>query len=189
MKVSRQQAADNRQRIVALAARRFREHGLDGIGVAELMKQAGLTHGGFYGQFASRQALVEEATALAVDETLQSLGQLAASDPAAPHEAIYQGYLSEQHRQNVGLGCLVAALGGELARQPGPVRHAVSEGIRQVAEQLGRHMPGRTEAIRRQQAMAAYASLIGSLIVLRTLDDPQLADEWLQASLAHLPRG
>jgi TetR/AcrR family transcriptional repressor of nem operon len=188
MRVSKEQASKNRQRVLDLAAQRFREHGFDGIGVAELMQQAGLTHGGFYGQFASKDALMQEACAQVMHGSMENLRAIAAQQPEQPCQAIYAGYLSEAHRQQPGTGCLFAALGSELARQAPSTRHTVTDGFKAVAELLAGYMPGGTPAQQRQQALAAYASMIGAQICARAVDDPALAAEILQASAAVLPQ-
>src|SRR5439155_6927971 len=115
MKVSREQAARNRQRIVEAAAQRFRERGFDGIGVADLMKDAGLTHGGFYGHFASKEDLVAEASARALMRSL-ALFTSVAERGADPLSAIASAYLTSRHRDNPGEGCLLAALGSDVSR-------------------------------------------------------------------------
>lgn len=188
MRVSKEQASKNRQRVLDLAAQRFREHGFDGIGVAELMQQAGLTHGGFYGQFASKDALMQEACAQVMRNSMENLRALAATQPDQPYQAIYAGYLSEAHRQQPGAGCLFAALGSDLARQAPATRQAVTDGFQAVVELLAGYMPGTTPPQRRQQALAAYASMIGAQICARAVDDPALATEILQASAALLPQ-
>src|SRR5687767_6494448 len=129
MKVSREQAAENRERVVQVAAKLFRERGFDGIGVADLMKAAGLTHGGFYGNFASKDDLAAEASSRAMDETLQNWSTVVAKEPGAGFSRIVDRYVSEGHRDNPGKGCLIAALGSDIRRQARPVRRAATNGI------------------------------------------------------------
>jgi TetR/AcrR family transcriptional repressor of nem operon len=188
MRVSKEQASKNRQRVLDLAAQRFRERGFDGIGVAELMQQAGLTHGGFYGQFASKDALTEEACTQVMRDSMETVRAMAAKQPEEPCQAIYAGYLSEQHRQQPGSGCLLAALGSDLARQGPATRQAVTTGFTAIAELLAGYMPGVTPQQQRQQALAAYAGMIGAQICARAVDDPALAAEILQACAALLPQ-
>ena len=116
MKVSREQAALNRERIVETAARLFREKGFDGIGVADLMKGAGLTHGGFYGHFASKELLLAEATGKALEKSVMKWRKLADAAPARPVAAIAESYLSAAHRDGPGRGCAVSTLGTDVAR-------------------------------------------------------------------------
>jgi TetR/AcrR family transcriptional repressor of nem operon len=188
MRVSKEQASKNRQRVLDLAAQRFREHGFDGISVAELMQQAGMTHGGFYGQFASKEALTQEASAQIMRESMETMRAMAAKQPEDPCQGIYADYLSEAHRQQPGSGCLLAALGSELARQAPATRQAITNGFAAIAELLAGYMPGDTPQQQRQQALVAYAGMIGAQICARAVDDPALAAEILQASAAMLPQ-
>src|SRR3954463_8449571 len=116
MKVSRERAARNRERIVEAAAQRFRERGFEGIGVADLMKEAGLTHGGFYGHFASKEDLIAEASTRALAQSLARWDKLAARAPDNALFAIANAYLNSKHRDDPGAGCLLAALGPEVSR-------------------------------------------------------------------------
>src|SRR5688572_26849623 len=111
MKVSREQAALNRERILEVAAQLFRERGFDGIGVADLMKEAGLTHGGFYGHFSSKEELIAEASARALTSTFALLSKQAERGAGDPLSAVADTYLSSRHRDDPGTGCLLAALG------------------------------------------------------------------------------
>src|SRR5215217_3193333 len=117
MKVSRAEAAQNRERIIEAAARLFRERGFDGIGVAELMKFAGLTHGGFYGHFASKEDLMAQASTHALNRVQDHWEKFAERESGQPLAALQASYLSPQHRDNPGKGCLMAALGADAARQ------------------------------------------------------------------------
>src|SRR5688572_31755633 len=114
MKVSREQAARNRERIVEAAAELFRERGFDGVGVADLMKEAGLTHGGFYGHFSSKDDLIAEASARALTGSLALWNKVAERAPADPVSAVASAYLTSRHRDNPGAGCLLAALGPDV---------------------------------------------------------------------------
>src|SRR5436190_5640571 len=125
MKVSREQAAQNRERILDAAAQLFRERGFDGIGVADLMKEAGLTHGGFYGHFSSKDDLIAQATAGELTRSLGQWSKVAERAPGDPLAAIAAAYLTSAHRDDPGTGCVIAALGPDVARQSKPVRSAV----------------------------------------------------------------
>ena len=186
MKVSREQAAENRQRIVDMASRLFRERGLDGIGVADLMKSAGLTHGGFYGHFASKEDLMAQACARALEESLVKWRERVEAEPDDPLGALAALYLSESHCAQPGDGCAIAALGSEAARQGAPVRHAVTEGMRPLIEVLAQVMPGRSKAAKRQKALATFASMVGAVTLARDVDDPALAEEILSAVSASI---
>ena len=189
MKVSKEQMAENRERILDAAAQLFREKGFDGIGVADLMKSAGLTHGGFYGHFASKDELMAQASGRAL-ERLQSAWAVIAREARErgqdPLAAIETAYLSPRHRDAPGQGCLLAALGGDAARQGTAVRQAVTEGVRAQVEGLATLAPVRTKAARRQRALADYASLVGAMVLARAVDDEALSNEILHATAVSL---
>jgi TetR/AcrR family transcriptional repressor of nem operon len=184
MKVTREQAAQNRERIVEAAAQRFRERGFEGIGVADLMKEAGLTHGGFYGHFRSKEDLIAEASARALTSSLALWSKLAQRAPSDPLSAIAGVYLTSRHRDNPGTGCLLAALGPDVSRQGPAVRHAVSDYVRSACDLLAKLVPGRSKAARRQKAISTYATLVGAMVMARAVDDPALSQEILDAGLA-----
>ncbi len=181
MRVSRAQAAENRERILDVATRLFRERGIDGIGVADLMKGAGLTHGGFYGHFKSKEDLVAQACGRAIAKMRDNWIKLISQSPADPLETLAKGYLNPRHRDNTGRGCPMAALGAEVARQGADVRHAVTEELRPFLEYLSNIVHGNSTGIRREKALALYASLVGALVVARAVDDPTLSNEVLHA--------
>jgi TetR/AcrR family transcriptional repressor of nem operon len=186
MKVTREQAAHNRERIVETAARLFREKGFDGIGVADLMKAAGLTHGGFYGHFASKEALLGEAAGRALDgagEGWQALMDRHADDPLG---AVVRSYLSTAHRDTPGLGCAVAALGADIARAGPAVREAATARTRAQLDLLAGAAPGGSGEERRRRAIATYAAMIGAMVLARVVSDPALSDEILAAVIASL---
>ena len=188
MRVSRLEAAQNRERILDVAAQLFRERGFDGIGLADLMKSAGLTHGGFYGHFASKEDLIAQACARAQESSLATLHRVAESGGKKGLSAVASAYLSPAHRDQPGEGCVLAALGAEAARRGSPVRSAFTRGVRSALELLTRLSPDKSERARRKRALAAYASMIGALVLARAVDDPELSEEVLQsvrASIAH----
>ena len=187
MRVSREQSIENRERIVNTAAKLFRERGLDGIGVADLMKGAGLTHGGFYGHFNSKEDLMAEAAQRAIEQGAQEWDRLIASAPEQPLKTLMQSYLSLRHCERPGQGCAMAAIGADVARQGPVMRHAATQGVLAMVEKLANLMPGRAKAARRQQAMATYASMVGAVVLARVMDDPTLAEEMLQSVLASAP--
>jgi TetR/AcrR family transcriptional repressor of nem operon len=180
MKVTREQAAANREKIVEVASTLFRKHGFDGIGVADIMKAAGLTHGGFYGHFESKDDLAAEACARALSREWWK--EAMASSAAGGLETIVRGYLSPQHRSNRARGCLIAAVGSDVVRQPRTVRRAVTKGFQSLIEGLRGFMPGRSPAARRKQALATMSGLVGALILSRAVDDSTLSDEILEAA-------
>jgi TetR/AcrR family transcriptional regulator, transcriptional repressor for nem operon len=184
MKVSREQAAANREHILDVATASFRERGFDGIGVADLMRAAGLTHGGFYGHFASKEDLIAQASARGVARSVTRWQQLAQRCPDNPLAAIAANYLSPRHCGDPGSGCTLAALGSDLARQPVSVRHGVTDGLRASFALLAGIVSGKSKAAKRDRAMATYASLVGGILLARAVDDPQLAKRILRAVAA-----
>jgi TetR/AcrR family transcriptional repressor of nem operon len=165
---------------VKAASALFRQHGIDGISIADIMKAAGLTHGGFYGHFASKDELAAEAFAYALRERWGD----AASDAPSRRSIgdVVRRYLSPDHRRDLAHGCPIAALGSDMVRQPRTVRHAFTTGARSSVDRLRRLMPGRSAAEQRRQALATAAGLVGALILSRAVDDPVLSDEILAAA-------
>jgi TetR/AcrR family transcriptional repressor of nem operon len=181
MRVSRAQAAENRERILDVATKLFRERGIDGIGVADLMKAAGLTHGGFYGHFKSKDDLVAQACGRAVARMRQNWTNVIENATDDPLVALANRYLSPDHRDHAGRGCPFAALGSEVARQGSSVRHSVTEELRPFLEYLSRVVPGDSKSTRRKRALSTFASLVGALVLSRAVDDPALSNEFLRA--------
>src|SRR5215471_13953331 len=177
MKVSRETAAANREKIVDVASRLFREKGFDGIGVADLMKEAGLTHGGFYGHFESKDDLVAQSLggALVKEGWVQRL----TGKPKPSFTEVVRAYLSPRHRDHPGAGCAFAALGSDVIRQPRSVRHVFTEGLRGRVEALRSVLPGGRNA--KREALAAMAAMVGGLMLARAVDDPKLSAEILEA--------
>jgi len=181
MKVSRIQEAENHERILDVATRLFRERGIDGIGVSDLMKAAGLTHGGFYGHFKSKEDLVAQACARAVLRMRQNWTNVIDQATGDPLEALAATYLTPKHRDATGRGCPMAAIGSEIARQGPHVRRAFTDELRPFLDYLSRNVHGKSNNSRRQTALATYAGLVGALIVSRAVDDPDLSNEILSA--------
>lgn len=182
MKVSREQAAKNRERILEVAANMFRERGFDGIGVADLMKQAGFTHGGFYGHFASKEDLMAQACARAFADKVALWYEERELDADRPLASAAQYYLTAEHRDDPASGCPTATLAIEVARQAPPVRRAFTDGLRQLVEFLTTKLPGGSQAAKRQKALAAWSTLAGAMMLARAVDDPELSDEILNAA-------
>lgn len=179
MRVSREQAAENRQRVVATAARLFRERGFDGIGIADLMREAGLTHGGFYGQFGSKEELMAEAVATTLEQSLQRWHERAARHPEDPLGAVVQAYLRPAHRDGPGAGCGFAALASELGRQPKSLRRRLTDTLRGFFDMLGDQIGGKTATARRKQGIHAYSAMVGALVLSRIAEDEELSREIL----------
>jgi TetR/AcrR family transcriptional repressor of nem operon len=184
MRVTREQAARNRERIIETAARLFRERGFEGIGVADLMGEAGLTHGGFYGHFSSKEELIREASARALTNTFALLSEQAERAAGDPLAAVANSYLSSRHRDDPGTGCLLAALGPDVSRQGRAVRRTVTEYVRSAVDLLTTLVPGKSKAARRQKAISTYATLVGTMVMARAVDDRALSQEILDAGLA-----
>jgi TetR/AcrR family transcriptional regulator, transcriptional repressor for nem operon len=183
MKVSRGQAAENRERIVEVAAKLFRERGFDGIGVAELMKAVGLTHGGFYGHFVSKEDLAAEACGHALEKSLRNWSAEIEKAPGEAFSKIVNVYLSEDHRDDPGSGCLVAALGSDLGRQAPPIRRVATEGIHALVGQLMRLVPSKSKSARRRKALSDFATMVGAVTIARAVDDSELSKAVLDAVL------
>ena len=184
MRVNREQAALNRERILDTAGTLFREHGFDGIGVADLMKGAGFTHGGFYGHFESKEDLMAQACTRALDKAVAYWQQTVASSPKDPLGTLTRAYLSTTHRDHPGKGCVLAALGPDAARQGLQVRRSLTDGLRALVDIVAKILPGRTAAARREKALASYATFVGALVLARAVDDPKLSAEILKAASA-----
>jgi len=188
MRVSREQVTENRRTIIEAAGRLFRERGFEAVTVAEIMNAAGLTHGGFYGYFGSKDELIAEALADALTQT--TTGPL---DDLSTYTA---EYLSRSHRDDVARGCPTAALAAETIRQPNGARTEMTTGIKQQIERLSRVAAGRTSAQKRRTAIGTWAAMVGAMILARASDDRVLSDEvldqtrgWLEAQAkAHGPR-
>ena len=184
MKVTRERAAQNRERILDAAAQLFRERGFEGIGVADLMKEAGLTHGGFYGHFSSKDDLIAQASARELARSLAYWSKAGDDASGDRLSAIAALYLTGTHRDNPGAGCVLAALGPDVSRQGPAVRHAVTDYVRSVCDLLANLVPGKSKAARRSKAISTYATLVGAMVLARAVDDRALSQEILDAGRA-----
>lgn len=175
------------ERIVEVAARAIRRSGYDGTGVADIMRQAGLTHGGFYAHFESRDALLAEAADRAGADGVEALARIAADAPAdAALATLLKAYLSREHVAQAETGCPVVALGSEMARQAPEVRRAATRRIKELVDLIGRLQPGWGTPEAHQQALATLATMVGALTIARAVDDPKLSDAMRHAALAQL---
>ncbi len=181
MKVSREEAAANHERIIEVASALFRAKGFDGVGVADIMKKAELTHGGFYGHFSSKDDLAAQASRRSMERSAGKWQRVTAAAPDRPYAALLEHYLTQRHRDEPGRGCAFAALGTDVARSGKTVREAFGEGLESLIEILARAMPGRSRTARRRRAVAAMAGLVGALTLARAVGDPALSDEILAA--------
>jgi len=183
MRVSRIQAAENRETVINVASRLFREHGFDGIGLKDLMERAGLTQGAFYKQFASKDDLVAQASQRALESASRRWATAAASNPDDPLGAVIAFYLSTEHRKERMDGCPIVALGSDAARQGVDVKAAFEAGIRAHLKVLG-HLMGETGGEERNgNAMAVLSTMVGALTLARVVGDPDLAQAFLDAAV------
>jgi TetR/AcrR family transcriptional repressor of nem operon len=173
LRKSREEAAQTRRRILEAASREFRKSGIVATGLKDLMKAAGLTHGGFYKHFASKDQLVAEATTAAVDAAIASWGMEAHPTSSAAVAA----YLSTRHRDDPASGCPLAAIGSELSRTDKKTREAATEGFQRLVEILA----GKSESKdARRRALAAVSTMIGAVTMARIVTDPELSAEILR---------
>ncbi|MFB6449618.1 TetR/AcrR family transcriptional regulator [Bradyrhizobium tunisiense] len=182
MRYSREHKQETHDRIVKKASVRLREKGAHGIGVADLMKEAGLTHGGFYAHFDSREALVMEAFAYAMDRSMDHWRKLA--DEAAPEKRlalVADSYLSTLHRDNPGTGCSIPALGAEIARESPKTRKAFAGKLDEMIELLADYIPNIPRKAARKQAIATLATMAGTMLLARVAGSSELSDEVLKA--------
>ncbi len=185
MRTSSEQKAETRQRIMDQAGRLFRRHGIDGVGVDAVMQQAGLTHGGFYGHFASKEALAAEVCA-------DTLSRLAARWARIRQEAgaeaalarIVESYLGAAHVADGERGCIVPVLGAELARRP-ESRPALTAALRRMIDTLASCLPRRRRPAR-ERALAGFACMVGAVVLARLSSDPAFSTEILDAARAEV---
>lgn len=182
MRKSREEAARTRERIIAAAAEEFREHGVVATGLADLMKAAGLTHGGFYKHFASKDELVREVTAATIDQS-PLIRQAGAKRPGRKGlvDAVAT-YLSPEHRDNPGQGCVLAALGPELGRADARTRAEATDGFLKLVDVLAQHAEGLRPDEAKKRAIAAAATMIGAMTMARMVKDPELSNTILESS-------
>jgi TetR/AcrR family transcriptional repressor of nem operon len=189
MRVSRTQAAENRQTVINVASRLFRERGFDGIGLKDLMEAAGLTQGAFYKQFASKDDLAAQASKRALESASHRWSTAAAENPDDPLGAVIAFYLSAGHREEKMDGCPVVALGSDAARQGTDVRAAFEGGIKTYLEVLGRLIAETDGEDRRGKAMAILSTMVGAVTLSRVVNDPYLAQGFLNTAVEHVREG
>ena len=189
MRVSRIQAEENRQKVINVASRLFREHGFDGIGLKDLMKGAGLTQGAFYKQFASKEDLTVQASRRALESVSRRWSDAAAQHPDDPLGAVIRFYLSADHREERMEGCPVVALGSDAARQGPDVKAAFEVGIEAYLDVIGGFIAETGSEESRRNAMAILATMIGAVILSRAVNDERLSTDLLQAAAESLLKG
>ena len=175
------------ERIVEAAARAIRRSGYDGTSVADIMKEAGLTHGGFYAHFESREAMLAEAADRAGADGVAAAARIvAAAPPARALRELAREYLSKGHVEAVETGCPVAALCSETARQAPAVRRAATRRIKEMIDLVARQSPDWGKPGAHERALATVATLVGALQLARAVDDPRLSDALRAAALKHV---
>jgi TetR/AcrR family transcriptional repressor of nem operon len=182
MRYSKEHKQETHARIVKKASVRLREKGAHGIGVADLMKEAGLTHGGFYAHFDSREALVIEAFGYAMDRATERWRKMAEQTPPEKRlAAIVESYLTPLHRDDPGHGCAVPALGAEIARESPKTRRAFAAKLDQMIEMIAEQISGVSPKAARKQAIATLATMMGTLVLSRIGGSGEFSDEILSA--------
>ncbi|MEK9283591.1 MULTISPECIES: TetR/AcrR family transcriptional regulator [unclassified Bradyrhizobium] len=182
MRVSRIQAAENRQTVINVASRLFRERGFDGIGLKDLMEGAGLTQGAFYKQFESKEDLAVEASKRALESASRRWSDAAEQKPDDPLGAVIGFYLSGDHREEKMDGCPIVALGADAARQGPDVKAAFEGGIKAHLDVLGRFLDPAGGEASSSKAMAILSTMVGAVTLSRVVNDPALAQAILDAA-------
>lgn len=186
MRYGKDHKEETHKRVVEAAARRFRKDGIESTGVVDLMADAGLTHGGFYAHFPSKETLVKEALVAASVKSRMHLQRRVDEARAAgrdPLEAIVQNYLTTVHRDRPDRGCSVAALGSEIARHPRKTREAFTEGLEKTLGIIAGALPDHVTTNRNERAYAIFSTLIGSLQLSRAISDSTLSQAVIDAGV------
>jgi TetR/AcrR family transcriptional regulator, transcriptional repressor for nem operon len=175
------------ERIVGAAARAIRRSGYNGTGVADIMKEAGLTHGAFYAHFESREAMLAEAADRAGAESNSLAASVIAAVPSDQAlQALMQVYLSKEHLESIETGCPISALGSEMPRQSPEVRRAATRRIKEMIDLVARQYPDWGQPSAHERALVTVATMVGTLILARAVNDPALSDALCHASLKRL---
>ncbi len=172
------------ERIVAVAARAIRRSGYEGTGVADIMKEAGLTHGAFYAHFPSREAMLAEAASRACAESAAAVVNVV--DRVPPEQAlvaILRGYLSPEHLEHIESGCPLAALGSETVRQTPEVRRATTRHVKSMVDLVARQLPEWGQPAAHERALLTVAAMVGTLVLARAVDEPALSKRLCDAAL------
>jgi TetR/AcrR family transcriptional repressor of nem operon len=187
MKKSREETAATRKKIVEAAAAEFCESGITATGLADVMAAAGLTHGGFYRHFGSKEQILEESLAAAAQGLMRAIEAASEKSGKAPAlTAIIASYLSPTHRDDFAHGCPFVALGSELVRSTGNVRQVATAGVVAFVEEVAARIEGGTRAAARNQALFIVSTMVGALSLARMVDDPKLSEAFLKQSFKHL---
>ncbi|MEU4098256.1 TetR/AcrR family transcriptional regulator [Streptomyces sp. NPDC026673] len=171
--------AESREKVLRITARRIREEGMTRPGVAELMNEAGLTHGGFYKHFASRDDLMGQAAALALADGEAKMAEAARRDPEEPRAGLIDAYLSTRHRDAPGTGCALVTLGAAAGRGDAAMKEAYEQQVRSYLALIGEAAEGEAAEEAQADAMLTLSALVGALLISRAVADPRLSDELL----------
>ncbi|MET8538660.1 TetR/AcrR family transcriptional regulator [Streptomyces sp. NPDC005065] len=185
---SQEAKAESRERVLRIAARRIREEGLTRPGVAELMNEAGLTHGGFYKHFASRDDLMNQAAALALADGESKMAEAARRNREEPRTELIDSYLSARHRDTPGTGCAVVTLGAAAGRGEAEMKEAYEKQVRGYLELISETADGDDTDEVQADAMLTLSAMVGALLMSRAVADPELSDQLLQTVAARLKR-
>lgn len=189
LRITKDQAAENRARVIAEAAKLFREKGFDAVGVAELMGAAGMTHGGFYNHFASKEAVEAAACEHVFAKSVAAMEAIAgiagAGERRRAFEAYRNRYVSPAARDAAAPNCPMVAFAGDVSRQSREVHEAYAAGLRAYLDAFSRAGAGRRGAAARRRAIREFSSLAGALTLARSVAqaDPELSDEILAAAI------
>jgi TetR/AcrR family transcriptional repressor of nem operon len=178
---SRAEKAKTHKHIVSIASKKFREEGLAGVGIAELMREAGLTVGGFYKHFDSRDDLVAEAVGSAFGNWKRRVDAAASGGPPVSYEKLIGNYLTEAHRDNPGTGCAYSALAPEIARSDKKIRAVTSEQVRNDIQLIAGLLPDQDQRTARSKAIVTFSALVGAMSLARAVSDEELSREILKA--------
>ncbi len=175
------------ERIVEAASRAIRRSGYDGTGVADIMKEAGLTHGAFYAHFESREAMLAEAADRAGAAVNAAASRLLATVPSEDAlRTLIEAYLSKAHIEGIETGCPVSALGSEMPRQSPEVRRAATLRIKEMIDLIARQMPDWGQPAAHERALVTAATMVGALVLARAVDEPHLSEQLRRATLQKL---
>jgi TetR/AcrR family transcriptional repressor of nem operon len=183
---SRAEKEKTHKRIVKIASRKFREEGLAGVGIAELMKEAGLTVGGFYKHFGSRDDLVAEAVSSAFGAWKRRVDAAKSGGPPVSYEELIGDYLNEAHRDNPGTGCAFSALAPEIARSDKRTRSVTSGQVRNDIQLIAALLPVKDERTARSRAILTFSALVGAMSLARAVSDEALSREILKSVAEYL---
>ncbi|MDP9606483.1 TetR/AcrR family transcriptional regulator [Variovorax sp. NFACC27] len=178
---------ESHERIVVAAARAIRRSGYDGTGVADIMKEAGLTHGAFYAHFESREAMLAEAAGRACAESAAAAADVVANVSSEQAlECMLRTYLSQEHLEQIEMGCPLAALGSETPRQAPEVRRVTTRHIKAMIDLVARQSPDWGQSGAHERALVTIATMVGTLLLARAVDEPALSNSLREAALKHL---